>query len=134
MYQSLYALAVVFLAVTAGWVWFRRKADSILSDMENQISLFKLRLQDVEDQLSSLQTDLKQRRIIDCQPSSGPSLLSSIEDGEGGIPVLPQGPFCRDCWPEWNSRRICVMLSRLSGFGAQRRPGAATCKPGISFV
>ncbi|MEJ2008660.1 MAG: hypothetical protein P8Z30_10985 [Acidobacteriota bacterium] len=65
MYQSLYTLALVFLVATAGWAWFRRKTDSILSDLEGQITLLKLRLQDVEEQLNSLQDDLRQKHILD---------------------------------------------------------------------
>lgn len=61
MYQSLYVLAIVFLVATAGWTWFRRKADSIVSDLEGQITLLKLRLQDVEEELNSLRDELNQK-------------------------------------------------------------------------
>lgn len=65
MYQSLCTLAIVFLPATAGWTWFHRKADSILSDLEGQITLLKLRLQDVEVQLNSLQEELGQKHVLD---------------------------------------------------------------------
>lgn len=65
MYQSLYTLALVFLPATAGWTRFRRKANSILSNLEGQITLLKLRLQDVEEQLNSLQDDVRQKHILD---------------------------------------------------------------------
>jgi len=65
VYQSLYTLAIVFLLATAGWVWFRRKADSIVSDLEGQITLLKLRLQDMEEQLNSLQEELRQKHTLD---------------------------------------------------------------------
>ena len=65
MYLSLYVLAIVFLAASAGWVWLRRRANSTISDLEGQITLLKLRLQDVEEELACLREELKQKNLLD---------------------------------------------------------------------
>ena len=65
MYLSLYVLAIVFLAVSAGWVWLRRRMNSTVSDLEGQITLLKLRLQDVEEELACLREELKQKNLLD---------------------------------------------------------------------
>ena len=65
MYLSLYVLAIVFLAVSAGWVWLRRRMNSTVSDLEGQITLLKLRLQDVEEELACLREELTQKNLLD---------------------------------------------------------------------
>ena len=65
MYLSLCVLAIVFLAVSAGWVWLRRRMNSTVSDLEGQITLLKLRLQDVEEELACLREELKQKNLLD---------------------------------------------------------------------
>jgi len=65
VYLSLYVLAIVFLAVSAGWVWLRRRMNSTVSDLEGQITLLKLRLQDVEEELACLREELKQKNLLD---------------------------------------------------------------------
>jgi len=60
MYESLYALVIVGLVASAEWAWFRRRTDSLVADLEGQITLLKLKIQDVEEALHSLRSDLKQ--------------------------------------------------------------------------
>lgn len=61
MFASLFVLAVVFLVAILSWSWFRQKTNSIVSDLQGQITLLKLRLQDMEKELNSLRDELKQK-------------------------------------------------------------------------
>lgn len=71
MYESLYVLVVVGLVASAEWVWFRRRTDSLVADLEGQITLLKLKIQDVEEELNTLRIDLKEKGVPDPQNPSG---------------------------------------------------------------
>ena len=57
MYESLYVLVVVGLVASAEWVWFRRRTDSLVADLEGQ--------------LKTLRSDLKEKGVPDPQDPSG---------------------------------------------------------------
>lgn len=71
MYESLYVLVIVGLVASAEWAWFRRRTDSLVADLEGQITLLKLKIQDVEEQLKMLRSDLKQKGTSNLQGPSG---------------------------------------------------------------
>jgi uncharacterized protein YceH (UPF0502 family) len=67
MYQFLSVLAIVMAATAAAWAWFRHRTDSIVSDLQSQITLLKLRVQELEQQLDALRSELTEKRFLDAE-------------------------------------------------------------------
>jgi len=67
VYQLLSVLAIVFAVTAADWAWFRHRTDSMVTDLESQITLLKLRAQELKQQMATLRTELIEKRIFDSQ-------------------------------------------------------------------